>query len=110
MTAGVGLSGDLRDPKKSIPLGTLAATITGMIIYILIAYKLFVSASPADLLSDQLIMSKIAIWGPIIPIGLAAATISSAIKSSMVAPENSQAIGADDVMPNKAINKWLATS
>ena len=109
MTAGVGLSGDLRDPKKSIPLGTLAATITGMIIYILIAYKLFVSASPADLLSDQLIMSKIAIWGPIIPIGLAAATISSAIGSFMVAPRTLQAIGADDVMPNKAINKWLAT-
>jgi len=40
MTAGVGLSGDLKDPKKSIPLGTLAATIIGMIVYVFIAFKL----------------------------------------------------------------------
>ena len=53
MTAGVGLSGDLRNPKKSIPLGTLSATITGMIIYVFIAYKLASSASAADLVDDQ---------------------------------------------------------
>ncbi|MFZ1751726.1 MAG: amino acid permease [Saprospiraceae bacterium] len=108
MTAGVGLSGDLKDPKKSIPLGTLAATITGLVIYIFIAYKLAVNASAEDLLNDQLIMSQIAIWGPIIPLGLAAATISSALGSFMVAPRTLQAIGGDDVLPNKSVNKWLA--
>ncbi|MDP5106776.1 MAG: amino acid permease [Polaribacter sp.] len=108
MTAGVGLSGDLKDPKKSIPLGTLAATIIGMIIYIFIAYKLTSSASSADLMNDQLIMSKIALWGPIIPIGLAAATISSALGSLMVAPRTIQAIGADKVFPNKFVNFWVA--
>ena len=86
MTAGVGLSGDLKDPKKSIPQGTLFATLIGMGIYILIAYKLAGSASQENLLGDQLVMSKIAVWGPIIPIGLAAATISSALGSVMVAP------------------------
>lgn len=108
MTAGVGLSGDLKDPKKSIPLGTLAATIIGMIIYVFIAYKLTSSASSADLMNDQLIMSKIALWGPIIPIGLAAATISSALGSLMVAPRTIQAIGADKVFPNKFVNFWVA--
>ncbi|RMF60684.1 MAG: hypothetical protein D6748_03530, partial [Calditrichaeota bacterium] len=43
MTAGVGLSGDLRNPRKSIPLGTLAATITGMIVYVLVVFKLATS-------------------------------------------------------------------
>ncbi|TFG78698.1 MAG: amino acid permease, partial [Flavobacteriales bacterium] len=81
MTAGVGLSGDLRDPKKSIPMGTLAATVIGMIIYVFIAYKLASSADVAALVGDQLVMGKIALWGPIIPIGLAAATISSALGS-----------------------------
>lgn len=108
MTAGVGLSGDLRDPKKSIPLGTLAATIIGMIIYIFIALKLAYSASPEDLVNDQLIMGKIALWGPIIPLGLAAATISSALGSFMVAPRTLQAIGSDNVIPNQKVNKFVS--
>jgi solute carrier family 12 (sodium/potassium/chloride transporter), member 2 len=93
----VGLSGDLKNPKKSIPIGTLSATLTGMIIYLFIAYKLASSASPEDLTNDQLVMSRIALWGPIIPIGLAAATISSALGSFMVAPRTLQAIGSDKV-------------
>ncbi|MEJ1223154.1 hypothetical protein [Sediminicola sp. 1XM1-17] len=108
MTAGVGLSGDLRDPKKSIPMGTLAATIIGMVIYVFIAYKLISSASTADLVNDQLVMGKIAIWGPIIPIGLAAATISSALGSFMVAPRTLQAIGGDKVFHNRFVNYWVA--
>ncbi|MGM5471303.1 hypothetical protein ACS386_13580 [Flavobacteriaceae bacterium LMO-SS05] len=108
MTAGVGLSGDLKDPKKSIPLGTLGATVIGMIIYIFIAYKLASSASPQDLINDQLIMGKIALWGPIIPIGLAAATISSALGSFMVAPRTLQAIGGDKVFPNRLVNFWVS--
>ena len=64
MTAGVGLSGDLKDPGKAIPLGTLGATITGMIVYMFIAWKLAESASPADLANtDQLVMSSIAWQG-----------------------------------------------
>ena len=108
MTAGVGLSGDLKDPKKSIPLGTLAATIFGMVVYVFIAWKLAHSASRADLIGDQLIMSKIAIWGPIIPLGLAAATISSALGSFMVAPRTLQALAGDRVFPGKLSNYWLS--
>ncbi|MDO5607445.1 MAG: hypothetical protein Q4G08_03205 [Capnocytophaga sp.] len=108
MTAGVGLSGDLRDPKKSIPLGTILATVSGMVIYIFIALKLVLSASPEDLASDQLIMSKISLWGPIIPVGLAAATISSALGSFMVAPRTLQAIGGDKVFPQENLNKFVA--
>jgi hypothetical protein len=108
MTAGVGLSGDLKDPKTSIPMGTLSTTIIGMIIYVFIALKLISSASTEDLVNDQLIMSKIALWGPIIPIGLAAATISSALGSFMVAPRTLQAIGGDQVFPNKMLNNFVA--
>ncbi len=106
--AGLGLSGDLKDPKKSIPLGTISATFVGFIIYILVAYKLIASANPEQLSSDQLIMAKIALWGPIIPVGLAAATLSSALGSLMVAPRTLQALGEDRIFQLDWINKWLA--
>lgn len=109
LIAGLGLSGDLRNPSKSIPKGTLWATFAGLIIYILVAYKLVISVSPEELASDQLIMEKIALWGPIIPIGLAAASLSSALGSIMVAPRTLQAIGLDDIFPGKKMNSWLAS-
>lgn len=108
MTAGVGLSGDLKNPQRSIPIGTLAATLSGLVIYVFIAYKLTLSASPSELNEDQLIMQKIALWGPIIPVGLAAATISSALGSIMVAPRTLQALAADKVFPSIGMNKWLS--
>lgn len=108
MTAGVGLSGDLKDPKKSIPWGTLSATIMGMVVYVFIAYKLAVSANPDDLVNDQLVMSQIAVWGPIIPIGLASATISSALGSIMVAPRTLQALASDKIFPWPRFNIFLA--
>jgi len=108
MTAGVGLSGDLKNPSRSIPLGTLAATVFGMIVYVFIAYKLASSASPELLDIDQLVMSKIALWGPIIPIGLAAATISSALGSILVAPRTLQALASDSAFPSLNMNRRLA--
>lgn len=108
LAAGLGLSGDLKDPTRSIPRGTLLATIVGVVVYIGVAYKLAISASPEDLVADQLIMQRIATWGPIIPIGLAAASLSSAIGSILVAPRTLQAIGADNIIPNKLLNRLFA--
>src|SRR6056297_3364284 len=108
LIAGLGLSGDLRNPGKSIPKGTLWATFAGFFIYILVAYKLVISATPEELAADPLIMEKIALWGPIIPIGLAAASLSSALGSIMVAPRTLQAIGLDKVFPSRGISSWLA--
>ncbi len=108
LAAGLGLSGDLKDPAKSIPNGTIWATIVGFFVYFAVTYKLTVSASPEELANDQLIMQKIAIWGPIIPIGLASASLSSALGSVMIAPRTLQAIGVDNIFPNLQMNKWIA--
>jgi amino acid transporter len=108
MTAGVGLSGDLENPRRSIPLGIMSATLTGMIVYVLVVVKLAISADSVALAEDQLIMSRIAVWGPIIPIGLACATLSSAIGSILVAPRTLQAIGGDSITPWKPLNALLA--
>jgi amino acid transporter len=109
MTAGVGLSGDLKNPRKSIPLGTLSATLVGMIVYIFVVVKLAYSLPVEVLAEDQFAMSRIAFWGPIIPIGLAAASISSAIGSILIAPRTMQAICKDQILPIKKINDFLSS-
>ena len=111
MTAGVGLSGDLKNPARSIPVGTVVATLTGLIIYIGVIYKLAISASPADMLEHQLIMNRIAIGGVfIVPLGLAAATLSSALGSIMVGPRTLQALANDASFPSMKLNRWLASA
>lgn len=111
MTAGVGLSGDLKQPSRSIPLGTTLATVSGMIIYFFVIWKLAKSAAVEDLLEQQLIMGKIAVAGAIaIPLGLAASTISSALGSVMVAPRTLQALALDRAFPSKRVNYWLSKS
>lgn len=110
MTAGVGLSGNLKNPGRSIPLGTLAGTLCGMVMYFLIAWKLSISAPPEALAdTSRLVMADIAWQGWwIIPLGLAAATISSALGSIMVAPRTLQAIARDGIFPTPKFNTWLS--
>ena len=107
MTAGVGLSGDLKKPSKSIPNGVLLAITTGFIIYLLVILKLFLSAPLEDLASNEHIMYEIAIFGPLVLLGLAAATLSSAIGSILIAPRTMQALGADKVFPNEKVNNAI---
>jgi amino acid transporter len=108
MTAGVGLSGDLANPRRSIPLGVLSATVVGLVVYVLIVLKLDASADQQMLVQDQLVMSRIAIWGPIIPIGLAAATLSSAIGSILVAPRTLQALAHDRIIAAPGVTERIA--
>jgi amino acid transporter len=111
MTAGVGLSGDLRNPARAIPRGTILATLTGIVVYIFVIWKLAVSASPEEMLENQLIMGRIAIGGAVIvPLGLAASTLSSALGSMLVAPRTLQALAKDTSFPSARMNRWLSAS
>lgn len=107
MIAGLGLSGDLKNPQKSIPLGTIAATLAGMVVYIFVAFKLCQSATPEALAADQFIMAQISLWGPAIYIGLGAAALSSALGSILVAPRTLQALARDNVLPIPKLNRLM---
>tara|TARA_B100000886_G_C20425940_1_gene493995 strand:- start:2436 stop:4673 length:2238 start_codon:yes stop_codon:yes gene_type:complete len=108
ISAGLGLSGDLKEPRKSIPRGTIIATVLGAVIYILVALKLVISTDLNNLANNQLVMSDIAIWGPIIPIGLACAAVSSALGSIIIAPRTLQALAKDKIFPYRSMDFWLA--
>ena len=97
--AGVNMSGDLRDPIKSIPAGTLAAVGTGYVIYMILPLLLAWRVDSATLISEPLVMQRIAVWGPAILLGVWGATLSSAIGSMLGAPRVLQAVVRDGVLP-----------
>jgi len=100
--AGVNMSGDLRDPIRAIPVGTLAAVGTGYVIYMILPVFLWMRADTASLLADTLIMQRIAVWGPAILLGVWGATLSSALGSILGAPRVLQALARDGILPG-----WL---
>ncbi|MGA1873167.1 MAG: amino acid permease [Thermoplasmatota archaeon] len=113
MTAGVGLSGDLKNPGKSIPRGIIFATIIGIIIYSAIMVKLYLVA-PVDVLSaDQMIIydrvDAIGNFhlGIIVLAGLFGATISSAIGFSLIGPRTLQALGNDEVFYIRRLGDFI---
>ena len=103
--AGVNMSGDLKDPKKSIPRGTFAAIGVGYLIYMTLPILLAFSADAKTLVSDPLIMRKISLWGDSILIGVWGATLSSAMGSIMGAPRVLQALAKDNMLPK--FLKWV---
>ena len=79
-----------------------------MVVYAFVAVKLAQIAIPEALNDDQFIMTRIAIWGPAIFIGLGAAALSSALGSILVAPRTLQALARDGVMPSPKLNHLMA--
>ena len=99
--AGLGLSGDLRDPGKSIPLGSIAAVGTGFLVYLLVPVLLCLGSDPSSLRDNPMVWSKIAILGPwlVLP-GLWSAIFSSAVGSMLAAPRTLQALAQDGLVPH----------
>lgn len=100
--AGLGLSGDLRDPGRSIPIGVLAAVGTGFLVYFAAPIVLGNAAGVEALVDDKLIWTHIAVGGKwfILP-GLFGAVLSSAIGSILGAPRTLQALAQDGLLPER---------
>lgn len=97
-TAGVSMSGDLRDPKKSIPKGTIAAILVGLIIYLGLAIFFSLTVS-RNMLKDPTVLYQISLFSPLVIAGIWGATISSAVGSILGAPRILQATAIDRIMP-----------
>ncbi|WP_017661009.1 hypothetical protein [Baaleninema simplex] len=103
--SGVNMSGDLRDPSKSIPIGTLSAIGVGYLIYMILPVFLSTRADFTALTENPLVMRDIALWGDAILLGVWGATLSSALGSILGAPRVLQALARDGVLPRSL--RWL---
>lgn len=100
--AGVNMSGDLKDPIKSLPTGTLAAVGTGYIIYMILPIFMAMRADSANLIDENVfVMQETALkgFGFTMLLGVWGATLSSAIGSILGAPRVLQALARDGVLP-----------
>lgn len=97
--AGANMSGDLKNPAKSIPGGTLMAIAFTAVIYLFLLVFL-AGFTDAETLTNEpfAVLQDMSIFGPLIVAGVFAATLSSALSSFLGAPRILQAMGKDKLL------------
>ncbi|GAB5402009.1 MAG: Na-K-Cl cotransporter [Aureliella sp.] len=95
--AGANMSGDLANPSRAIPRGTLAAVFVTGVVYLSLAILLAGLRSADELSTNSLVMRDVALWSWLITAGVFAATLSSALGSMMGAPRILQALARDEI-------------
>lgn len=95
--AGVSMSGDLKDPKKSIPLGSIMAIVVGFVMYVLLAIFLSYTVSPETLKDPDVLFKITGDWKVLVVAGIWGATLSSALGSILGAPRILQATAVDKI-------------
>ncbi|WP_019669730.1 amino acid permease [Eudoraea adriatica] len=108
-TAGIAMSGDLKDPKRSIPVGTLSAIGCGLVVYLGLAVFIAFTINPDVLKTDYNILMKIALFAPAVVAGIWGATLSSALGGILGGPRILQAMSMDKVTP-KIFGKGKGTN
>jgi amino acid transporter len=97
--AGVSMSGDLRDPKKSIPFGVITAILFGLVVYIGLVLFFSLTVDRDMLANDPKVLFKISRIPALVVAGIWGATLSSAFGSILGAPRILQATAVDKITP-----------
>ena len=96
--AGASLSGDLEDPRESIPKGTLYAVVFGGLVYAWLSI-VYAGVPQADLLTNYNIMQEISIAPPMIGFAVVGATFCAGLATFVAAPKLVQALSKDALIP-----------
>ncbi|GFZ81227.1 Na-K-Cl cotransporter [Aquaticitalea lipolytica] len=97
--AGANMSGDLKNPRKNIPVGTISAVIITTLVYMALVFVAALLATPTELLENYNVFIDKAYYAPIVLAGLLGATLSSALGSFVGAPRILLALGEKRILP-----------
>jgi len=97
--AGVSMSGDLKNAKRSLPLGAIMAVAVGFVAYVLLAVFYAYTVDAEVLANDPAVLFKISLFPQLVIAGIWGATLSSALGSILGAPRILQAIAQDRLSP-----------
>ncbi|GKT99944.1 na+ k+ 2cl-cotransporter [Fusarium langsethiae] len=101
--AGASMSGDLKDPSRSIPHGTLWAMLTTFIIYFVVILSLAASTTHDSFLANDNAISLINLSQPVILAGECAVTFFSALMGLIGASKLFQAFSRDKLLPGLGV-------
>lgn len=97
---GASISGNLKKPRRSIPVGTMAAWGVSLTIYLALAIWYSLLGSPEQLHDTKHIFAvENALWGPIVLVGMIAACLSATLSSLVASPRVLQALAASRLVP-----------
>lgn len=97
--AGMSVSGELRNPNRSLPIGTIGSIIIAYLLYSSLAFFLSTNVSKELLISYPMIATNLAKVGFFVILGIWGATLSSALGGIIGAPRTIQAIAKDGMIP-----------
>nr|XP_026694476.1 solute carrier family 12 member 8-like isoform X4 [Ciona intestinalis] len=97
--AGVNMSGDLKNPAKSIPVGTLSAIMISFILYLVFVLLLGSTCTRIALQTDFMIAEKVSAVGVLWLIGIYMSSTSSCSTGLYGAPRVLQSIANENVIP-----------
>jgi solute carrier family 12 (sodium/potassium/chloride transporter), member 2 len=101
--AGANMSGDLKNPRRAIPVGTLWALGLSSVIYFALAWWCARAGTPEELTSNYTIAIDRALWPPLVLAGLLGATASSALAGLVGGPRILMAMGQNRIIPGSAV-------
>ncbi len=95
--AGVSLSGDLKNPRRALPIGTISAILVGLVIYVSVPIWLAVNYDSVTLTSRLDVVWLVSRIPALVYVGIWGATLSSALGSFLAAPRTLQALSLDRI-------------
>lgn len=98
--SGMAMSGDLKNPSRSLAIGTLAAILTAYLVYASLSLFLSNQVSAHLLRSYPLIIHSVSKYGILFILGVWGATLSSALGGLLTAPRTLQALAKDKILPS----------
>ena len=75
------MSGDLKNPAKSLPVGTFLAVGLSTVVYVVAMFALAGTLSSTELSSDYDSLKRVALVPWLVDLGVLSATLSSALAS-----------------------------
>jgi len=103
--AGAAMSGDLKNPKRSLSIGILSAIAISFVVYVALAFWMD-HTIPLEKLRDQYtILIEVSSWRWLMVAAVLGATLSSALGSIIGGPRTLMALGQNKVIP---FGKYLA--